>query len=59
MEQTQIRVHTAWPSSFGAEFAIEKLKSCKCPGTGEFPEECIQAGGGTICFESYNLLIPQ
>jgi hypothetical protein len=59
MGQTQIQVHTAAPSSFGAEIAIEKLKSSKSPGTGQFPAECIQAGGGTVCFQSYNLLISQ
>jgi hypothetical protein len=42
MEQTQIQIHTAGPSSFGAEIAIEKLKSCKSPGTGQFPAECIK-----------------
>jgi hypothetical protein len=46
----QTEIHTAEPlvtvrSAFGFEFAIEKLKSHKLPGTDQIPAEMNKAGG--------------
>jgi len=46
----QTEIHTAEllvpePSTFEFEFAIEKLKSHKSPGTNQIPSELIKAGG--------------
>ena len=51
-----IEIHTAdplvpEPSAFEFEWAIEKLKTHKSPGTDQIPTELFTAGGRTICLE--------
>ena len=45
------------PSVLEVELAIEKLKSYKSPGIDQIPAELIKAGGGTIRFAIYKLII--
>jgi len=58
----QTEIHTAEhlvpePSAFDFEFAIEKLKSHKSPGTDQIPAELIKAEGRTIRFETHKFII--
>jgi hypothetical protein len=43
-------------SSFEGQFATEKLKSHKLPGTDQIPAEFIQVGGNTFHFEIHDLI---
>jgi len=59
---TKTEIHTAKPlvpesSASDIELAIEKLKSHKPPGIDQIPAEMIKAGGRTICYENYKLII--
>jgi len=58
----QTEIHTAEPlvpepSDFEFEFAIEKLKCHKSPGTDKIPEEMMKAWGRTIRNEINKLII--
>ena len=58
----QTEIHTAEPlmpepSDFEFEFAIEKLKSHKSPGTDQIPEEVMKVWGRTIPYEIHKLII--
>jgi hypothetical protein len=58
----QAEIHTAEPlvpepSVSEVEFAIEKLKSHKSPGTDQIPAELIKAGARTIHCEIHKLII--
>jgi len=45
------------PSAFGAELAIEKLKSYKSPGIDQILAYLLKAGGRTIYHESHKLIM--
>jgi hypothetical protein len=51
----QIEIHTAEPP-FEVEFAIEKLKKYKSPGSDQTPAELIQAGSETLSSEIHKLI---
>ena len=58
----QTEIHTAEPlvtepSASEVEWAIEKLKSHKSPGTDQIPAELIEAGGRTTHCEIHKLII--
>ena len=59
---TQIEIHTTDPlvlekGAFEVELTIEKLKSHKSPSIDQIPAELIKAGGRTIYYEIYKLII--
>jgi hypothetical protein len=56
------QMHAAEPlvpelSAIEGELAIVELKSHKSPGIDQIPAELIKAGGGTILYEIYKLII--
>ena len=58
----QTEIHTSEPlvlepSAFEVELVIEKIKSHKSPGVDHIPAELIKAGGRTIYYEIYKLII--